>query len=128
MCNRQVQFLIGLDKQQRLAYAPLQGKTAQQIWAAYPELKPAPGESFKSMIVARDLETDAPKIWQRSDAALEIASEVGGLLKLATVLRVIPRKIRDMGYNFIASNRYRWSGKVEECMWDPNLDASRFLD
>ncbi|HMR44897.1 MAG TPA: hypothetical protein PKC40_13730 [Saprospiraceae bacterium] len=39
----------------------------------------------------------------------------------------MPRPLRDLVYNFIARNRYRWFGKQESC-WLPTPDLrSRFL-
>lgn len=128
LCNSQVQLVLDLDKRQRISFAPLQGKTAERIWQLRPELRPEPGGSFNSMVAVRDLETDVPRIWLRSDAALEIAKEVGGPMSLFGICRLVPRPIRDGVYNFIARNRYRWFGKAETCQFRPDIDPTRFLE
>lgn len=128
MCNRQMQLLIQADKRERIAFAPLQGKTAERIWQRFPDLKPEPGGSFKSMIAARGLDTDTPTVTLRSNAAIDVARELGGLWRLFTVFRWIPVRIRDAVYNLIAYNRYRWFGKSEQCIWQPDVNPNRFLD
>lgn len=65
--------------------------------------------------------------YTKSDAALEIAQDLGGLWKLTTVFTWIPTSIRNGIYDFIAKNRYKWFGKQESCMIPtPELKA-KFL-
>ena len=47
----------------------------------------------------------------RSDAALGIAAQLGGLWSLLGLLSGIPRSLRDRGYTFVARRRYQWFGK-----------------
>lgn len=43
---------------------------------------------------------------------------MGGWWRLALLLRIIPRVLRDWAYDMIARNRYRWFGKAAEaCQW-----------
>lgn len=50
-----------------------------------------------------------------SDAAIEIGKMLPIPWKWASVFRIIPKKIRDMIYRWIARNRYRWFGKRKTC-------------
>ncbi len=127
LCNRQVQLLLRLDKRQRIAFAPLQGNAAKPIWAMRPDLQPEPGEAYTTMLAVRDLDSESPQIWLRSDAALQIARELGGPFKLLGLLGFIPRPLRNAVYNVVARNRYRWFGRARECIWDPQADPARFL-
>ena len=47
----------------------------------------------------------------RSDAAIAIAAELRRPWNMLTMLRHIPRPVRDCVYSFVARNRYRWFGK-----------------
>ena len=51
----------------------------------------------------------------RSDAAIAIAAELRRPWNLLTVLRHVPRPVRDWVYSFVARNRYRWFGKRATC-------------
>lgn len=127
-CNKQVQLALKWDKQQRLAFAPLQGKTARELQARHPEFEPQPGKGFASMVAYRP--PAPPQL--RSSAVLAVMAELGGIWKvLAALGRLIPRPLRDALYDFIARNRYVFMGRREpgeQCLWQPGIDPARFLE
>lgn len=58
----------------------------------------------------------------KSDAALHVVKQLGGLYPVLYIFIVVPRFIRDAVYDLVARNRYRWFGKQESCMIpDPEL-------
>ncbi|HMW71656.1 MAG TPA: DCC1-like thiol-disulfide oxidoreductase family protein, partial [Cellvibrionaceae bacterium] len=60
--------------------------------------------------------------------ALCIARRLRMPWRLLVVLRLVPRRIRDWGYDLIARNRYRWFGQRNHC-WLPNeAYANRFIE
>jgi predicted DCC family thiol-disulfide oxidoreductase YuxK len=62
--------------------------------------------------------------FKASTGALELAWALGGWWRLATIFKLVPRPLRDIGYYFIAKNRYRWFGKHDACMMPtPELRA-----
>lgn len=63
----------------------------------------------------------------RSDAALALAAELRAPARWLTVLRVIPRPLRDAGYDLIARNRYRWFGRASDCLIPPADQRARFV-
>ncbi len=64
----------------------------------------------------------------RSEAALRIASHLGGPWRLAAVLRALPRPLRDAAYDLFVRNRARLSGRAKRCMAIPAAQRDRFLD
>ncbi len=52
----------------------------------------------------------------KSDAALKIMKGFGGLWTVTQIFWVIPESFRNIVYDFIAKNRYKWFGKKETCM------------
>jgi predicted DCC family thiol-disulfide oxidoreductase YuxK len=62
----------------------------------------------------------------KSDAAIEVVSR---LPRLAWVrlFRVVPRLVRDTGYDLIARNRYRLFGRTDECLLPTPEVARHFL-
>ncbi len=53
------------------------------------------------------------RAYYRSDAVLEIARELPGVRWPARLLALVPRRLRDRAYGFVARHRYRWFGKRE---------------
>lgn len=66
-------------------------------------------------------------IYQKSDAALRIVSGLGGIFKLAYLLFIFPKFVRNFVYDFIAKRRYKWFGKREQCYVPDENTKSRFL-
>ena len=56
------------------------------------------------------------QIYTKTDVTILICDHLGGRYNLfGSVLRVIPRPIRDIGYHLIARYRYKIMGKKEQC-------------
>ena len=64
----------------------------------------------------------------KSTAALKIINEFGGVWSLMQFFWIFPESIRNIVYDYIAKNRYKWFGKKESCMIPtPELKA-KFLE
>ncbi|WVE38900.1 DCC1-like thiol-disulfide oxidoreductase family protein, partial [Priestia megaterium] len=64
----------------------------------------------------------------KSTAALKIAKRLDGPVKFLYALIIIPAPIRDIVYNWIARNRYKWFGKLQHCMLPTPDTKKRFVD
>jgi len=119
LCNGAVQFIIRRDPQSKFLFASLQSEFGKSQL-----LKFRLDTDFLHSILV--IENNA--LYQRSDAAIRIASHLKGGWHLLTVFKFIPRIIRDGVYKLIASGRYRVFGKREQCMIpSPDL-KTRFID
>lgn len=118
-CNFWVNFSIKRDKEKKLRFAPLQGKTARGL-LLQSDLNP---EKLFSVILI-----EKGKVYTQSSAAFRLCKYFDGGWKLAYGLMIIPKFIRDFFYNIIARNRYKWFGKREECMVPAEDVKERFLD
>lgn len=116
LCNGTVQFILDRDGAGRFLFAPLQSGAASEL------LGEKAGTESSTMILLEN-----GRLYERSSAALRIARHLGGLWPLAYALMVIPRPLRDMVYNFVARNRYRWFGKAEQCRLITPEVRERFL-
>ncbi|HEY0770429.1 MAG TPA: DCC1-like thiol-disulfide oxidoreductase family protein, partial [Sphingobacteriaceae bacterium] len=67
------------------------------------------------------------RLYDRSDALIEIARDLPGIWKVFTVVRFLPKGFRDALYKLVANNRYRIFGKQESCMLPTPGLKSRFL-
>lgn len=107
LCNASVQFIIKHDKKQLFRFAALQSAFGQNIVNKFN----LADKNIDSVIL---LENNS--VLLKSDAALRIAKQLGGIYSMLYVFIVLPKFIRNRIYDFIARNRYRWFGKQESCM------------
>lgn len=117
-CDSSVQFIIKRDPKGLFHFASLQSPTGQEL--------------LKNYQVPKDIDSivllDNNKAYYKSAAALRICRHLKGAWKLFYVFNIVPRFIRDTGYDFIARNRYKWFGKKEEsCMLPTQNMRKRFL-
>lgn len=130
LCNGFVDFLMARDKRGAFRFAALQGETAAAALAPEDlpgEASPPQGggdgaEALRSVILR-----DGEGLHRRSEAAIRCLAGLGGYWSLANLLRLVPRPLRDLGYDFIARHRYRWFGKRETCRMPTPAERGRFL-
>ena len=118
LCNRFIDFVLKHDRHGRVCVAPLQGATAA---ASLPEE------------IVRGLDTvvllDGESWHTRSSAIVRIFWKIGGPWSiLGTLLWLIPKPLRDLGYKIVARSRYRLFGKKETCRLPTPAERARFLD
>jgi len=104
LCNGFVDRLLRWDRRGTLRYSPLQGETAAARLGPQSPTDPA------TIIFA-----DGDRIYQRSTAVLRILRRLGGAGRLAAVLFLVPRPIRDAVYDWIARHRHGWFGQRAAC-------------
>ncbi len=119
LCNGWVKFLLRHDRRARYRFAAMQGQAGRALLQQH-GLDPDDPLSF--------LLVNHSGAWSDSDAIVRVLAGLGGLWRLAAVLRMIPRGLRDIGYRLIARNRYRWFGRRERCMLPTPKQHARFLD
>lgn len=116
LCNKSVRFLLRIDRNKNLRYAPLQGSTA---------VKFIHRESLQSMDSMVYLRND--KLHLKSDAALWLLFDASLYFKWIIIFFIIPRFIRNLVYDFIAKRRYQWFGKYDECAIPTKENKHLFL-
>ncbi len=67
------------------------------------------------------------KAFTKSSAALRIAKKLDGLWHLLFLFILVPRKIRDGVYDYVAKNRYKWFGKKEDACMLPSPESANDL-
>ena len=119
LCNGAIQFVIKRDKKDVFRYAALQSGIGQQMIS-----ERGIDTSITDSII---LVEPGVAYYTKSEAALEIAREFGGLWPLFQIFKWMPATLRDLVYDFVARNRYSWFGKKDQCMIPtPELQA-KFL-
>lgn len=65
---------------------------------------------------------DGGTVFRDSDAVIEIWTRLGFPWRALALFRIVPHRLRDPIYRWIASNRYRLFGRKERCfMPDPHF-------
>jgi predicted DCC family thiol-disulfide oxidoreductase YuxK len=108
LCNASIQYIIKHDKKDTFRFAPLQSDIGASVL-----------EEFEVDVVNTDsiiLYSPDKGISIKSTAALNIARRLGFPRNLAIVFFIIPAFIRNIFYDHVARNRYKWYGRKEECM------------
>ena len=120
LCNSSVQFIIRNDKKQIFLFAPLQGKTGQEIISKF-SIDTTKTDSILLYSPQDDIST-------KSTAALKIAKQLKFPVNFLVVFMVIPKFLRNWIYDLIARKRYKWFGRQNECMVpSPDIKA-KFLE
>lgn len=123
VCNRFNRFVIDRDARGRFVFAPLQSATARALLAPHGL---APDDLSTLYVVTR--EPGAERVLARSDATLFVLDRLGGPWRVLSWLRVLPRGLRDLGYDLFARNRYRLLGRHDACPLPRPGDLERFLE
>ena len=119
LCNSSVNFVIDRDPKARFSFASLQSEVGQVLLNA----QGIPSGSLQSVMLWK-----GGVLYQKSRAALEIASRLNGAWPLMHGFRVVPTFFRDMVYDYIAANRYKWFGKTDECRLPQPGVKKRFVE
>ncbi len=120
LCHRVIRFLLAKDKSALFKFSPLQSKAFEQ---ALPQKE---RDKLPDSIV---LLLENGKILTLSSAVIYLLVQLGGMWRvLGIMLWPIPKFIRDFGYNFIGSIRYKLFKRPEDtCPPIPNHLRTRFL-
>jgi predicted DCC family thiol-disulfide oxidoreductase YuxK len=119
LCNNSIQFIIKRDKKDVFRYAALQSEIGQKLIS-----ERNIDTSKVDSIILIEL---GIAFYTKSDAALEIGQSFGGFWRVLSVFNLIPSSLRNIVYDFVAKNRYRWFGRKDACMIPtPDLKA-KFL-
>jgi len=117
-CNASVQWIIKKESQTLFLFAPLQGKAAKEKLNYVGKLHPP-----ASVILFEN-----GMVYSKSKAALRIARYLKWPWRFLVIFTIVPAFIRDIFYDIIAKNRYKWFGKKDSCMLPSAEMRSRFLD
>lgn len=116
-CDASVQFILDRDDKELFRFASLQSDAGQELLKKYNV-----PDDVDSMILIEEGE-----VYYKSAAALRISRHLRGAWKLLYVLMIVPAPIRNIVYDLIAKNRFKWFGQKDSCMLPPPNVRKRFL-
>ena len=106
LCGGFVRFLLKRDRQAGIRFATTQsdyGATCMRQAGLDPD------DPASILLVMNN------KTLIQSDAVLSVVASLGGVWRLASIGRLVPRPLRDRVYRWVACNRYRWFGRASHC-------------
>ena len=119
LCHASVDWVLHRDQRQVFRFAPLQGETARSRLAGSPD----DTTLLKTVVLCVD-----GHVYRKSAAVVRILQRLGPLCWCAgTLLWMIPRPLRDLGYSVVSRYRYRWFGKKETCRMPDPAERRRLL-
>lgn len=118
LCNGSIQFVIERDPAAQFRFAPLQSPVAQELLAEC---------GYESDTLDSIVLVENGECYAKSDAVIRTARHLGLPYSLLRPFGVLPARLRNLFYDFVAERRYRWFGRREQCMMPtPDLER-RFL-
>ena len=117
LCQSSILYILRNDKEKKIKFTPIQGDFAKTI------LKQNEINALNSIILF-----DGKKVYDKSTAVIKICLILGGWHKLFYIAYIIPKSLRDLVYKLIAKKRYKWFGKLDNCMIPSEKIKSRFID
>lgn len=118
LCNGWVRFLLKHDRAGRYRFAAMQSKSGRALLSAH---------GLDADDPASFLLVDGADAWTDSDAIRRVLIGLGGIWRMAALISLVPRVIRDPIYRTIARNRYRWFGTTV-CHVPTEAQRARFID
>ncbi len=118
LCSANAQFVLRHDRRRLFRLTSMQSETGADLYRRFG-------------IDPRDPDTlivvEGENAWRDSDAILAIYRGLGWPWKAALVFKLIPRRIRDPLYRWVARNRYRIFGRRTSCWMPAPEHANRIL-
>jgi predicted DCC family thiol-disulfide oxidoreductase YuxK len=124
LCHRLNRFVLARDHAGRFRFAALQSELARDILSRHGR---DPRDLDTLYLVLGHGRPDE-RLLTKSDAALWILRALGGPWRAARILRLVPRGMRDLGYDLVARTRYRLFGRYDACPLPDPRHRARFLD
>jgi len=109
LCSGTVQFVIERDRDAKVSFASLQSDYGVGMMGRLN----IPTDYLDSIILV-----EGDRISYKSTAALRLCCYLDGMWPALRILLIIPSPVRNLVYDWVARNRYRWFGKKESC-WVP---------
>ena len=118
ICSRSARLILRHDRRARFRLMATGSVPGRALYAHYGlDLDDRP-----TMILLQD-----GRPWLRSEAVLRIAAGLGGVFRLTAVFRVIPARLRDRVYDFVARHRMQLGLGGAVCVLSPGIDPDRIL-
>jgi predicted DCC family thiol-disulfide oxidoreductase YuxK len=112
LCSANARFLLKRDGARVFRLASVQSEAGRALYRRFG----LDADDPDTMLVV-----DGDRLLRDSDAVLAIARGLGAPWSGAVMFRLVPRRLRDAAYRWVARNRYRLFGRRDTC-WLPTAE------
>lgn len=116
-CIKALQFFIGIDKKEKVRYTTLQSEAGIKV--------------REELGLSADIDSvvliDKGEFYIKSDVTFQTFKHLTQPWRALSILRFVPRIIRDFFYDLTARNRYKIFGKRESCIIPDAAQQHLFL-
>jgi len=109
LCNKSIRFIINRDRKNQFKIGFLDELKNQD-------------QQDSVILVHKGIK------YNYSNAVIKSLILIGGIYKLAALLFIFPKSLRDFVYKIIAKNRYKWFGKHNTCPTLPEKWKKRLIE
>ena len=109
LCNKSIRFIINRDRKNQFKIGLLDGFKNED-------------KQDSVVLVHKGIK------YNYSNAVIKSLILIGGIYKLAALLFIFPKSLRDFVYKIIAKNRYIWFGKHNTCPTLPEEWKERLIN
>jgi predicted DCC family thiol-disulfide oxidoreductase YuxK len=120
LCSRAVHFSLKhqLPNEAPVRFVAIQSALGRRLAEAYGV---DPDKPYTFLLF------DKGEVYERTDAIMALASHQGGPARLAPLMHLCPRLVRNFFYDRIALNRYPLFGKMDYCIVPDAETRARFV-
>ena len=108
LCNKSIKFIINRDRKNQFKIGFVNSLKKQN--------------NHNSVVLVHK-----GNKYHYSTAVIKSLIILGGIYKLAVLLFIFPKSLRDFVYKIIAKNRYKWFGKHNRCQTLPEEWKERLI-
>ena len=117
-CDATVQFIIKYDKYDKIRFASQQSEIGMKILNENDAIN-----SLNTIFFIKN-----KTVFSKSDAIIEISKLLVGYPRIFTIMKIIPKQIRDYCYDKFSKNRYNLFGKKTDCIIPTLAIKNKFLN
>ncbi len=118
LCNAWVRFVVRHDPTGIFRFAAQQSPIGQAMIKQHM----SGSHQLSSVILIM-----GNAVYTESTAVIEICARLAPPWSWIALLRVIPRRLRDICYHFVVRHRYQWFGRTDTCQVPSANVRSRFI-
>lgn len=118
LCSRWVELVLRYDRAGRYRLLSAQSALGRSLYVHY-GLDP---ENYETNILLID-----GVALIKAEGSIRLAVDLGLPWSLAGILRVLPLRLADVLYEWVARNRFRMFGRRETCYLPRAIDQDRFI-
>lgn len=125
LCNKFIQFVLDVDGRDEFRFASLQSQFAKEILRS----RGADATNLDTVYILSNFGMANERLLKKSDAGLFVVYRTQNYFRpFAIIFGIVPRPLRDIGYELVAHNRYKIFGKYDTCKIPSQADRLKFIE